>query len=106
MSVNGLKLNAILDSDEVAGPHLNRPVEFRKGLMPAHGLAHGEHVLENIVGSPRKRQNKYPKPTGNVAQPAGRTPPDRGHRQILFERPVREYCKAVQHSCIITRVPR
>jgi len=76
MSVNDLKLNAILDGNEVAGPHLNRPVEFRKGLMPAHGLAHGEHVLELIAGSPRKRQNKHPNPTGNVAHPGVACRPD------------------------------
>jgi hypothetical protein len=64
---NGLKLEAVLDGEAVAGPYLRHQIEFGKGMVLAHGMAPGKHVLELTVGQPSKRHNKLGNPVAQLA---------------------------------------
>lgn len=63
---NGLKIEARLDGQEVAGPYTNFGIEFGKFFMLKHGMENREHVLELTVAQPQKRQNKLEDPTGQI----------------------------------------
>lgn len=63
---NGLKLEALLDGEELAGPYLRHFIEFGKGMVLAHGLPHGEHRLELTVGETSERHHKLDNPTAQV----------------------------------------
>lgn len=64
---NGLKIEAVLDGKEIAGPYTNYPVEFGTFHMLGHGLKYGEHVLELAVGDKMKNRNRLADPTGRIA---------------------------------------
>lgn len=63
---NGLKIEARIDGQEVAGPYTNFAIEFGKFFMLKHDLEYGEHVLELQVGDPMQRQNKLADPTAQI----------------------------------------
>jgi len=63
---NGLKLEAELDGEDIAGPYLRHFIEFGKGMVLGHGLPHGEHVLKLTVAQPSKRHNKLQNPTAQI----------------------------------------
>ena len=63
---NGLKVDAVLDGEELAGPYLLYPTEAGRGFVLAHGLAQGSHTLALTVAAPSKRHNKWPNPTAQV----------------------------------------
>lgn len=67
MHHNGLKLEAELDGQEIAGPYLRHFIEFGKGMILAHGLPDGEHVLKLTVAEPSKRHNKLAEPAAQIA---------------------------------------
>ena len=66
MHNNGLKLEAVLDGREIAGPYLKYHIEFCRGFLLAHGLLQGPHVLELTVAKPSKRHNKLANPTAEI----------------------------------------
>lgn len=63
---NGLKLNAVLDGEKVAGPYFRHVIEFGKGFVVAHGLPQRAHVLELTVGESNKKHNKQPNPSAQI----------------------------------------
>jgi hypothetical protein len=63
---NGLKLEAVLDGKEIAGPYLRHFIEFGKGMVLAHGLPGGKHVLQLAVSQPSRRHNKLAHPTAAI----------------------------------------
>jgi len=78
---NGLKLEAVLDGEPVAGPYLRHFIEFGKGMVLAHGLPNAEHRLELTVGEASARHNKLENPSAQiaylgVAQPSATPPTD------------------------------
>jgi len=66
MHHNGLKMEAVLDGNEIYGPYLKYTTEFGKGFMLAHGLPEGEHHLELTVGPPSRRHNKLENPRAQI----------------------------------------
>ena len=64
---NGLKVHARVDGEEVPGPFTHYIVEFGTFHMLKHGMENREHVLELVVGQPRKRRNKDADPTARLA---------------------------------------
>lgn len=63
---NGLKIEAKLDGQDVAGPYTNFAIEFGKFTLMAHGLENKEHVLELTVAQPMKKANKLEDPTAQI----------------------------------------
>jgi hypothetical protein len=63
---NGLKVEARLDGEEVAGPYTNFAIEFGKFFVLKHGLELKEHVLELTVAQPTKRRNRHEHPTAQI----------------------------------------
>jgi hypothetical protein len=72
---NGLKLEAVLDGKEIPGAYFRHVIEFGKGVILAHGLPAGEHVLTLTVAEASKRHNKLDNPTAQVAYLAVACPP-------------------------------
>lgn len=72
---NGLKVEASLDGESVAGPYLRHHIEFGKGMVLAHGLANGEHCLALTVGEASERHNKLENPTAQIAYLGVAQPP-------------------------------
>jgi len=66
VTCNGLKIEAKLDGEDVAGPYTNFGIEFGKFFMIGHGLAPGEHVLELEVAGPMSKKNKLEDPTAQI----------------------------------------
>jgi hypothetical protein len=66
VSCNGLKIEAKLDGREISGPYTHFAIEFGKFFMLAHGLEHGEHVLDLEVGQPLTKKNKLEDPTAQI----------------------------------------
>jgi len=64
---NGLKIEAVLDGKEIAGPFTNYPVEFGTFHILGHGMEYGEHVLELTVGRKMKNRNRLEDPTARIA---------------------------------------
>ena len=58
MQNNGLKVNVLLDGEEIYGPYLKYPTESGKGFVIGHGLPEGGHVLELTVAQASKIHNK------------------------------------------------
>jgi lysophospholipase L1-like esterase len=67
MHHNGLKAEAELDGKEIPGAYLRHVIEFGKGIVLAHGLPDGEHVLKLTVAEASKRHNKHENPTTRIA---------------------------------------
>ena len=63
---NGLKVEAVLDGEELAGPYLRYPIESGRGFVLAHGLEAGRHELKLTVAPPSRRHNKWPNPTAQI----------------------------------------
>ncbi len=63
---NGLKIEARLDGEDIAGPFTHFGIEFGKFFMMKHGLEDGEHVLELTVAEPMKTKNKLADPTAQI----------------------------------------
>ena len=65
---NGLKVDVLLDGKEERGLYLKMAgCSTGFGFVVAHGLPHGEHVLELTVAQPSKRHNKLENPTADIA---------------------------------------
>jgi hypothetical protein len=64
---NGLKVEAELDGQPIAGCYLRHFIEFGKGTMLAHGLPSGKHELKLVVGEASRRHNKLNNPTAQIA---------------------------------------
>ena len=65
---NGLKVDVLLDGKEERGLYLKMAGCFAGfGFVVAHGLPHGEHVLELTVAKASKRHNKLDNPTADIA---------------------------------------
>jgi hypothetical protein len=64
---NGLKVEAVLDGEAVAGPYLRHVIEFGKFAMLAHGMPDAEHLLELTVGEASARHNKLANPRAQIA---------------------------------------
>jgi len=63
---NGLKVEAKLDGETVAGPYLRHVIEFGKFAMLGYGLPGGEHLLELSVAEASARHNKLPWPRAQI----------------------------------------
>ena len=63
---NGLKVQAVLDGEKIAGPYLKYQTEFCRGFVLAHGMPLGEHVLELTVDQPITRQHRLENPTAQI----------------------------------------
>jgi len=63
---NGLKVQAWIDGDEVAGPYTNYREAFGNFDMLRHGMEDTEHEIRLEVGQPRKRRNVVEDPQARV----------------------------------------
>ena len=72
---NGLKVEATLDGEAIAGPYLRHFIEFGKGMVLAHGLPNREHRLELTVGEASERHNKLDNPTAQIGYIGVAQPP-------------------------------
>lgn len=54
---NGLKLEAVLDGKEIAGPYTNWVADFGRTMLLEQGMENTEHVLELTVGTPLRGKN-------------------------------------------------
>lgn len=64
---NGLKIETVVDGEEVPGPFTNYVVDYGTYHPLKHGLENGEHVLELTVGTPMKTKNRLEDPTARIA---------------------------------------
>lgn len=66
MYPNGLKMEAVLDGEEVVGPYTNWVADFGSFGIIRHGMEDTEHTLELTVAGPQKGKNQED-PTARLA---------------------------------------